>query len=295
MIHSQAKQPQESYGNIETGYSTHAATPAVYNTLPATSITSPQHNASHVLPQQYASSHAPTQQHASHNSPQHYVYGKKNMKTAAQTMASNRIREDVPLQVEDVPPPLPPGREDIPPPLPPGREEIPPSLPPGREDVPPPLPPGREDVPPPLPPGREEFSPSEGDNVPPPLPPGQSMESPPHSAPSRIKQQGFGFAISPDDLQKAHDNIGDNTGKLKGHRLDKRDSGNVSGDGTIFHSARPHHVIRVTSKSAPSSCEGQFGTRSNRDEGYPTSSESHSGAATFSITKDHVHFKCVMS
>ena len=229
------------------------------------------------------------------------------MKTAVHTMPSNRIREDV--QVEDVPPPLPPGREEIPPPLPPGREEIPPSLPPGREDVPPPLPPGREDippplppgredVPPPLPPGREEISPPGSDDVPPPLPPGRPMDSPPHSAPGRIKQQGFGFAISPDDLQKAHDNISDNSGKLKGHRLDKRDSGNVSGDGTIFHHARPHHVIKVTSKSAPSSCEGQFGTRSNRDEGYPSSTEStpsHSGAATFSIAKNHVHFKCVMS
>ena len=216
-------------------------------------------------------------------------------------MPSNRFRENVPLQVEDVPPPLPPGREeippslppgreDVPPPLPPGREDVPPSLPPGREDVPPPLPPGREDVPPPLPPGREEFSPSgRDDDVPPPLPPGRPTESPPHSAPSRIKQQGFGFAISPDDLQKAHN---------KSHRLDKRDSGNVSGDGTIFHSAKPHHIIKVTSRSAPSSCEGQFGARSNRDEGYPTSSEStpsHSGAATFSITKDHLHFKFVMS
>ena len=309
MIHSQAKQQQPGYGNIETGYGTQGPTPAAYHTLPGSVQSSTQHYASHVLSQQYGS-HVPAQQYASHSSP--YAHGNKGIKTGVQTMHNHTIREDVqpenvpqslPPGREELPPPLPPGREEIPPPLPPGREEVPPPLPPGREEVPPPLPPGREEVPPPLPPGRENTpfgreDSSEREEVPPPLPPGRPLESPPHSAPGRVKQQGYGFSISPDELLKAHTNINnDNTGgRTRGHRLDKRDSGNVSGDGTIFHGPRSRHVIKVTSRSAPSSCEGQFGARSNRDEGYPTSCEStpsHSGAATFSITKDHLHFKCV--
>ena len=312
MIHQQTKQLQQTgYGNVD-GHNAHVPTPAAYSTLPATSKPSPQH-------------------YASHASPQHYAYGTRGVKTAVHTMPSNRLRDESPLRIEDFPPPLPPGRDDVAPslplgradvlpPLPPGREDVPPPLPPGREDVPPPLPPGREDVPPPLPPGREDVLPplppgrdgssplplerefsqpaSQEEDDPPPLPPGRPTESPPHSAPvNRIKQQGFGFGISPDDLQKAHDNIHDGGGHWRGHRLDKRDSGNVSGDGTIFHSAKSHHEIKVTSRSAPSSCEGQFGVRTNRDEGYPTSSEStpnHSGAATFSVTKDHLSFKYVM-
>jgi len=315
-----------SYGNIE-GYGRHVATSATYHTLPATNTTSPQHYGSHTQ-----GSHA-SQHYASH--------GKKNVKTAVHTISNNIIKEDVPLLTEETPPPLPPEREDVPPPLPPGREDVPPPLPPGREDVPPPLPPGREDVPPPLPPGREEFSPllppgkddvppplppgrdvppplppgreefspplpTEREDVPPPLPPGRPEENPPHGAPlsSRIKQQGFGFPISPADLQqKVHSNGGGaHHGKWRDHKLDKRDSGNVSGDGTVFHHSRPHHVIKVMSKSAPSSCEGQFSTRS--DEGYPTSTDSspsNSGGGTVShgnSTKptagDHLHFKCVM-
>ena len=299
MIHSQAKQQQPGYGNIETGYGTHGPTPVAYNTLPGSVTSSTQHYASNVVSQQYGS-HVPAQQYASHSSP--YAHGNRGIKTGAQTMHSHTLREDVqPVPAESVPPSLPPGREEVPPPLPPGREEIPPPLPPGREEVPPPLPPGREEVPPPLPPGREDTPLGREDSsereFPPPLPPGRPLESPPHSAPSRVKQQGYGFSVSPDELMKAHTNINDNTGKIRGHRLDKRDSGNVSGDGTIFHSSRPHHVIKVTSRSAPSSGEGQFGARSYRDEGYPTSCEStpsHSGAATFSIAKDHLHFKCVI-
>ena len=294
MIHSQTKQPQTGYGNVQS-HDPYTSTPAAYSTLPGNTMTSPQHYASHASP---------------------YAHG-RNIKTPVHTMPSNRIRDNPPLPAEDGPPPLPPGRDVLPPlppgrgdvlpPLPPGREDFPPPLPPGRDD-PPPLPPGRDDIPPPLPPGREispygreEFSPpasQDDEDTPPPLPPGRPEESPPHSAPasSRIKQQGFGFAISPNDLQKAHESIHESGSQWKGHRLDKRDSGNVSGDGTIFHSAKSHHVIKVTSKSAPSSCEGQFGNRSNRDEGYPTSAEStpcHSGGATFSIAKDHLSFKYV--
>lgn len=310
MVHSQAKQPAAGYGNVQSQDS-YTPTPAAYSTLPGNAMTSPQHYASHVSP---------------------YAHGRNVVKTPVHTMPSNRIRDNPPLPVDDGPPPLPPGREDVLPPLPPGRGDVPPPLPPGREDVPPPLPPGRDDppplppgrddIPPPLPPGREispygrdispygrdispygreEFSPpasQDDEDTPPPLPPGRPEESPPHSAPAsnRFKQQGFGFAISPNDLQKAHENIHEGGSQWKGHRLDKRDSGNVSGDGTIFHSAKSHHVIKVTSKSAPSSCEGQFGNRSNRDEGYPTSAEStpcHSGGGTFSVAKDHLSFKYV--
>lgn len=315
MVHSQAKQP--GYGNVQ-GQDSYTPTPAGYGTLPGNTMTSPQHYASHASP--YASHASHASPYASHASP--YAHGRNVVKTAVHTMPSNRIKDITPQPVEDGPPPLPPGREDVLPPLPPGRGDVPPPLPPGREDVPPPLPPGRDeppplppgrdDIPPPLPPGRdispygrEEFSPSSSQNdedTPPPLPPGRPEESPPHSAPAsnRIKQQRFGFAISPDDLQKAHENIhesGSHINQWKGHRLDKRDSGNVSGDGTIFHSAKAHHAIKVTSKSAPSSCEGQFGARSNRDEGYPTSAEStpcHSGGATFSIAKDHLSYKYVL-
>lgn len=53
-------------------------------------------------------------------------------------------------------------------------------------------------------------------------------------------------------------------------------------------------MIKVTSKNAPSSCEGQFGNKSNRDEGYPTSVESipsiiSGGGSTFSIPGEQVH------
>ena len=167
----------------------------------------------------------------------------------------------------------------------------------GSDDVPPPLPPWR-DI---LPYRREESSPpaSQNEDTPPPLPPGRSEESPLHSvsALAHVKQREFGFAISPDDLQKAHERILESGSQWKDHKLHKRDSGNFSGDGTLFHSAKSHHVIKVTSKSAPSSCEGQFGTRSNKDEGYPTSIESTpnlSGGGEYSIAEDHFNFKYVL-
>ena len=180
------------------------------------------------------------------------------------------VPSPLPPRREEIPPSLPSGREDVPPPLPPGRVYIPPPLPPGREDITPPLPPGREDIPPPLPPRREEFLQTRRDDIPPPLPP-RPTKTLPHSTPSRIKQQGFGIVVSPDDLQKAHNNISDNIGKLKGHRLDKRDSG------------------------VKTSIEVQFGDRSNRDEAYPMSESTPSHSTTFNITKDHLHFKFVMS
>lgn len=310
MVHTTKQRlPQAGYGNIE-GSGRHVGLPASYSTLPATAASSQHYAASH-------GSHTTPSNYASHTSPQHH--GKRNVgtKTNTHTIPSSKGR-DVSLPIEDVPPPLPPGREDVPPPLPPGREDIPPPLPPEREDVPPPLPPGREEfspplppgreVPPPLPPGRDDVPPPlpPGREFTPPLPPGRPEEGPPHSAPvsGRVKLQGFGFPISPVDLQKAHSNISDGGtqhGRLTGHKLDKRDSGNVSGDGTILHSSlgdgRAHHVIKVMSKSAPSSCEGQFGSRNYRDEGCPTSADStpyNSGGGTITIAKDHLHFKCVV-
>ena len=151
---------------------------------------------------------------------------------------------------------------------------------------------------------KEEFSPTASENdedTPPPLPPRQPEENLPHSAPAstHIKQQGFGFGISEKDVQRTHKNIhesGSHTSQWKGHSLDKRNSANVNEGGTIFHSTKAHHAIKITSESASSSCEGQFGARSNRDEGYPTSTEStpyHSGGATFSTAEDHLNYKYV--
>lgn len=189
-------------------------------------------------------------------------------------------------------------RSNVPPPLPPGRPDIPPPLPPGREEISPPLPPGREDTPPPLPPGRPADSVDSGTSIPGPV-------------------KGVRLPVSPSDLQKRH-NDGPSKWRQeqKPHTLEKRDSGIASGDGTIRHGipqhfsgdgtvqhAIPgsHHSIN-TSRSAPSSGDGEFGRRSRSsdrgaiDEGYPNSTDStpnHSGGGIVQHGKSHLHFKCV--
>ena len=190
------------------------------------------------------------------------------------------------------------GRNDVPPPLPPGRPDIPPPLPPGREEFSPPLPPEREDTPPPLPPGRPADQVDSGASMPGPV-------------------KGIRLPVSPGDLQK---HVSDGPSKWrqeqKPHTLEKRDSGIASGDGTIRHGV-PHHfsgdgTVRHaihgshhsinTSRSAPSSGDGEFGRRSRNsdrgviDEGCPSSNDStpnHSGGGTVQHGKSHLHFKCV--
>ena len=200
---------------------------------------------------------------------------------------SNRIKDNPLLPTEDGLPPLLPGKEDVLPPLPPRKVDVPPPLPMKREDLPPPLLPGgddppqllprRDDVLPPLPSWRdilpcrrEQSSPlaSQNEGTPPPLPPRQSDKSLAHSVPAStyVKQQEFDLVISPDD---SHEHILESGS----HRLHKKDSKTFSRDGTVFHSARSHDVNKAT-LSAPSSCESQFGVRSNENEGYPHTGQS---------------------
>lgn len=189
--------------------------------------------------------------------------------------------------------------------LPQGRSNNPPPLPPGRPDIPPPLPPTRQEFSPPLPPERE-------DSPPPPLPPGRPADQVDSGVPMP-GVPGIQLPVTVSDLQKRVSN-----GPGKKHKtptLEKRDSGIASGDGTIRHNIPPflsgdgtvrhpvpgtHHSIN-TSRSAPSSGDGEFGRRSRSsdqgvvDEGCPSSNDctpNHSGGGTVQHGgKSHLHFK----